>query len=358
MDFDKIRTRAQLIRRNFIENMDNFLLEFEEKSKKKGINVGWIPDEDTLVRELVRFSEPISYAKFFIDTKHLDIFGKIKHQKPQVKQVSIEEFEANQNNPDFIVVKGDFGVVENGNILLLDSPIQNSINQLSHLFIVLDINNIVLKQEDLDLLLFLKYGQQMAKDIKIISSKLQISKHDSIQSSLQQNDTNDVPVTVLLYDNGITSLLKDPELRQILYCIDCNLCKNCCPVYQITQTFSPKELVINFMKPDQIKSKTIFEHTTLCGNCDKVCPVNIPLKELIIKEMILSNMHKGFSDKNSDLFKIFSKRSKMNKINGGLRRYLFLQKFFGKNKMLYNYFSNQKEPFFNILQQEEKTDEE
>jgi L-lactate utilization protein LutB len=357
MDFDKIRTRAQLIRRNFIENMDNFLLEFEEKSKKRGINIGWIPDEDTLVRELVRFSESINYAKFFIDTNHFDIFGKIKHQKPQAKQVSIEEFEASQNNPDFVVVKGDFGVVENGNVFLLDSPIQNSINQLSHLFIVLDINNIVLKQEDLDLLLFLKYGQKMTKDVKIISSKLQILRHDSIQSSLQQNDIDDVTVTVLLYDNGVTALLKDPELRQMLYCIDCNLCKNCCPVYQTTQTFSPKELVINFMNPDQIRNKTIFEYTTLCGNCDKICPVNIPLKELIIKEIALSNAYKGFRDKSNDLFKIFSKRSKMNKVNSGLRRYLFLQKFFGKNKTLYNYFSNQKEPFFNISQQEELTDE-
>jgi L-lactate dehydrogenase complex protein LldF len=217
---------------------------------------------------------------------------------------------------------------------------------------------LVLKQEDIDLLLFLKYGHKMAEDIKIISSKLQILVPDSFSSSMQQANIQDVPIYILLYDNGITDLLKDKELRQIFYCIDCKKCKNCCPVYQITQTFSPREVVINFSKPDQIKSKTIFEHTILCGNCDKVCPVNIPIKELIIKEMIESNSYKKFDDKNSSLFKILSKRTKMNKVSSGLRRYLFLQKFFGKNKMLYNYFSNQKEPFFNISQREEKTNEE
>lgn len=358
MDFDNMKTQAQLIRQIVINNMDNHLLSFEKKIQQKGFEVIWIHDEEQLVEQLMQLSDTVNYARFFIDTQKLNIFDKIKQGRPHIKQISAEEFEANQNSPDFVVVKGDFGVVENGNILLLNSAIQNGFNYLSSLVIVLDINNLVLNQEDIDLLLFLKYGQNAVKDIKIISSKPQALVMDSFYSSMQQTDIQEVPIYILLYDNGITNLLKDSELRQILYCINCNQCRNCCPVYQITQTFSPKELVINFRKPDQIKSKTIFEHTTLCGNCDKICPVNIPLKDLIIKAMTESNAYKGFGDKNGSLFKIFSKRAKMNKINGRLRRYLFLQRFFGKNKMLYNYFANQKEPFFNISQQEEKTDKE
>lgn len=358
MDFDKMTTQAQLIRRIHIDNMDKHLLTFERKIQQKGFEVIWIHNEEQLVEQLIQLSNTVNSERFFIDNQQLDIFDKIKQQKPNAKQISVEEFEANQNTPEFVVVKGDFGVVENGNILLLNSAIKNGVNYLSSLVIVLDINNLVLNQEDLDLLLFLKYGQNMTKDIKIISSKLQVLVPTFFSSSMQQADIQEVPIYILLYDNGISNILKDRELRQILYCIDCKQCKNCCPVYQITQTFTPKELVINFRKPDQIKSKTIFEHTTLCGNCEKICPVNIPLKDLIIKEMIEANAYKGFSDKNSSLFKIFSKRAKMNKINGSLRRYLFLQKFFGKNKMLYNYFANQKEPFFNISQQEQKNDED
>jgi L-lactate utilization protein LutB len=358
MNFDNMKMHAQLIRRNFIENMETFLLEFEKKAQKKGFEVIWIHNEEQLVKQILQFSESINHARFFIDSQKLDIFSEIKQQKPNVKQISLEEFEANQNSPDFVVVKGDFGVVENGNIVLLNSALQNGINYLSSLVIILDINNLVLNQEDMDLMLFLKYGYNITKDIKIISSKPQILEPDSFCSSMQQAKIKDVPVYILLYDNGITDLLKDSELRQILYCIDCEKCKDCCPVYQITQTFSPKELVINFRKPDQIKSKTIFEHTTLCGNCDKICPVNIPIKELIIKEMIESNSYKRFGDKTGSLFKTLSKRTKMNKVSSGLRRYLFLQKFFGKNKMLYNYFSNQKEPFFNISQREEKMNED
>jgi len=355
MDLNSMKTQAQIIRRNFIGNMETFLLEFEKKVQKKGFEVLWIQNEEQLVKHLLRLSESIHYARFFIDSQKFDVFDKIKQHKPQIKQISAEEFESNQNSPDFVVVKGDFGIVENGNIVLLNSVIKNSFNFLSTLVIVLDINNFVLNQDNIDLLLFLKYGHRnIATDIKIISSKPQILVPDSFSNSMQQAEIKNVPVYVVLYDNGITDLLKDKELRQILYCIDCEKCKNLCPVYQITQKFSPKELVINCRKTDQIKNNTIFEHTTLCGNCDKTCSVNIPLKEIMIKEMIEANANKGVGGKNGNLFKNFSKRTNMNKIGRGLRRYLFLHRMFGKNRMLYNYFSNQKEPFFNVLQREGK----
>jgi hypothetical protein len=57
-------------------------------------------------------------------------------------------------------------------------------------------------------------------------------------------------------------------------------------------------------------------------------------------------------EKNIDLFKILSKRSKMNKKNPKIRRFFFINKYYGKNKQLANYLSNNKEDFFNISQRE------
>ena len=49
-----------------------------------------------------------------------------------------------------------------------------------------------------------------------------------------------------------------------------------------------------------------------------------------------------------DLLKDFLKRSKLNKESSKIRRYFFLRKYYGKNKQLLNYFSNQQDEFFNI----------
>ena len=42
-----------------------------------------------------------------------------------------------------------------------------------------------------------------------------------------------------------------------------------------------------------------------------------------------------------DLLKDFLKRGKLNKESSKIRRYFFLRKYYGKNKQLLNYFSNQ-----------------
>jgi L-lactate utilization protein LutB len=39
-------------------------------------------------------------------------------------------------------------------------------------------------------------------------------------------------VHLIILDNGRTSLLADPQLREALFCIRCGACLNTCPVYQ------------------------------------------------------------------------------------------------------------------------------
>ena len=88
----------------------------------------------------------------------------------------------------------------------------------------------------------------------------------------------------------------------------------------------------------------------LCGNCDQVCPVQIPISSLILKEIELAR--KVHPNRNS-VASVFEKRKKLNKMNGAFRRHFFTKKLFGKNKMLYSYFKQQKDAFYNYTWMQE-----
>jgi L-lactate dehydrogenase complex protein LldF len=146
--------------------------------------------------------------------------------------------------------------------------------------------------------------------------------------------------------------LEDNQLRETLYCINCGKCQRTCPVYNQTKEFTPIELIKYHCKEKNSTANKLFENTTLCGNCNEVCPVQINFTQLIINQMQYLAKRNKTHEKNIDLYRVFSKRTKMNKINSRFRRYFFLNKYFGKNKKLTNYFSSSKENFFNIIQKE------
>ena len=164
----------------------------------------------------------------------------------------------------------------------------------------------------------------------------------------------------MLYNNGITDIMEDNRIRESLFCINCGRCQQVCPVYAITKEYSPIELLKRNGDPNN-HYKDVFEHTTLCGNCEKVCPVKIPFTDLFIREMESVERHQP-GESGDDLLKDFLKRGKLNKESSKIRRYFFLRKYYGKNKQLLNYFSNQQDEFFNIrwreAQKELEKDEE
>jgi len=120
---------------------------------------------------------------------------------------------------------------------------------------------------------------------------------------------------------------------------------------------SPIELIKTNCVEIPSKRSAIFQQTTLCGNCQDVCPMNIPMTDMLIYEMNLVNGMNNYS-RNKQLNTILSKRSKLNQFNKPLFRYVFVKRFFGKSKMLYNYFKNQNNIFYNIVRNNpEQSDE-
>lgn len=95
-------------------------------------------------------------------------------------------------------------------------------------------------------------------------------------------------VHLVLLDNGRSQAYADEELRKTLQCIRCGACMNHCPVYTrigghaygtvypgpIGQIISPHLLGIK----DTLDLPTA---SSLCGACEEVCPVNIPIPSLL-----------------------------------------------------------------------------
>ncbi|MEA5053150.1 MAG: LUD domain-containing protein, partial [Propionicimonas sp.] len=98
-------------------------------------------------------------------------------------------------------------------------------------------------------------------------------------------------VHVVLVDNGRTRVLADPIGRSALRCIRCSACMNICPVYErvgghaygsvypgpIGAVLTP---MLRGLESDIDQSLPFA--SSLCGACADVCPVKIPLPDLLI----------------------------------------------------------------------------
>lgn len=94
---------------------------------------------------------------------------------------------------------------------------------------------------------------------------------------------------VVLVDNGRTDLLADDAAWEALRCIRCGACLNICPVYRQTGghaygwTYSgPIGAIIAPGMLGLAKAMPLPHASSLCGACADVCPVRIPIPELLI----------------------------------------------------------------------------
>lgn len=93
---------------------------------------------------------------------------------------------------------------------------------------------------------------------------------------------------VILLDNGRTNLYAQDKLNVALSCIRCGACLNACPIYKnvggYTYNTTYQGPIGSVISPhlgsfeDNVHLSTA---CSLCANCTEVCPVKIPLHELI-----------------------------------------------------------------------------
>lgn len=150
--------------------------------------------------------------------------------------------------------------------------------------VLVGIEKIVPRDYDLALLLNLLGRSGTAQDLTVYTEFISGPK------SAEQPDGPE-EMHVIFVDNGRTEVLAG-DCREILRCIRCGACLNVCPVYRQASGHAyrsvypgPVGAVLSpiLLGKDFPQKADLPKASSLCGACHEVCPVNIPIPDLLLR---------------------------------------------------------------------------
>ncbi len=185
---------------------------------------------------------------------------------------------------DIGISGANFVVAETGTIVLVENEgnIRMSTTVPGVHIALVGIEKVVPRLEDLALLLRLlcrsATGQRVTSYVSFISSARTPAEGDGPEK-----------LHVVFLDAGRSRLWADPEQRAALNCIRCGACLNFCPVYGSVGGHSygwvypgPIGSVITPHYVGIEKASQLPQASSLCGRCEEVCPVKIPLPDMLL----------------------------------------------------------------------------
>jgi L-lactate dehydrogenase complex protein LldF len=119
-----------------------------------------------------------------------------------------------------------------------------------------------------------------------------VETYQNFISGPRKPDELDGPdeVHLVLLDNGRTQAYADVQLRATLQCIRCGACMNHCPVYARigghaygTTYPGPIGAIISPHLLGLGATHALATASTLCGACAEVCPVRIPIPDILVR---------------------------------------------------------------------------
>jgi L-lactate dehydrogenase complex protein LldF len=338
-DIELAKRRAANVKYKAICNIDKYLLEFESNFTKNGGKVIWASSEKDAHREILNIVKR-SDAKLIVKQKtmlseeleinelllknHREVLetdlgefivqiagekpyhiltpamhkskedvAALFHEKfgtpPEYRPEEITKFVRELLRDKFI--RADIGIT-GGNFLIADmgavALTENEGNGLLSIafprihIAVVGIEKIIPAFEDLDLFLPL---------LATLGTGQNLTVYNNIVMGPKTTGEPDGPdeMYVILIDNGRTDVLKLPEQRSALSCIRCGACLNGCPVYRSIGGYSYGAVysgpIGSVISPHYLGLKE-YNHlsfaSSLCGKCTEVCPLKIPLHELLL----------------------------------------------------------------------------
>ena len=159
-----------------------------------------------------------------------------------------------------------------------------------------------------------------------------ITVYNSIFTGPKKEGEVDGPeeMYLVLLENNRSELLKHEKQRNALTCIRCGACLNACPVYKnigghtYNTTYSgPIGAVISPHLKGMEEYKHLSFASSLCGGCTEVCPVKIPLHEMLLdnrnESVKLGYSKAGEKIAISSMNTFLSKRKRMDMFNAKMK---------------------------------------
>ncbi|MDZ4817153.1 MAG: LutB/LldF family L-lactate oxidation iron-sulfur protein [Verrucomicrobiota bacterium] len=340
-DPDAMRILAGELKQHVIENLDTYLPQAEAALQKNGVKVYWATDAQEacqtvldimvknnckrMVKSKTMVSEEIELVHFLekhgmesLETDLGEFIVQIDHDHPSHivtpiihknrRQVA-ESFQREgigeyNETPEVIVAqarkflrdkyfKADVGLTganflsaESGRIVLNTNE-GNSRFCLAapriHIALV-GIEKIVPTDKDLSILLNLLARSATGQKLTVYTEFIKGAK-------LATRPEGPEEMHLVFIDNGRTKVLAS-ECREILRCIRCGACLNVCPVYRQASGHAyrsvypgPVGAVLSplLAQDDFPEMADLPKASSLCGACHEVCPVNIPIPDLLLR---------------------------------------------------------------------------
>jgi L-lactate dehydrogenase complex protein LldF len=333
------RERASFIKTTTLNNLDKYLIEFENNFTQRGGKVIWAQNAEEALKEIGQIMQR-KRAKTVVKSKsmiteeiHLNTFlekngidaietdlgeyiVQLADQKPY-HIVTPAMHMSKKDIADLFVKKLRITPTDDAQQLVLtarrllrEKYTQAEVGITGANFILADVGGIALTENEGNARLsttFPKTHIVIAGIEKMLPSIMdldlfwpllstsgtgqQVTVYNTILTGPRQPTEKDGPeeMYVILLDNGRTNLLALPEKREALNCIRCGACLNVCPVYKnigghtYGTTYSgPIGSVIEPHLQGMAQNKHLSYASSLCGACTSVCPVKINLHNLLL----------------------------------------------------------------------------
>ncbi len=384
------KQRAAAIKYKVIENLDEYLIEFELNFEKNGGKVIWAQTGKDAIEEILKIlkrqkakhivksksmiTEEIEFNRVLeenniesLETDLGEYIVQLAGEKPyhivtpamhkskeDIAKLFNEKFNMPiESTPDEItayvreklrkkfieadvgVTGGNFLIADTGSVALTENE-GNGLMSVSfpkvHIAIV-GIEKIIPSIKYLDIFwpLLSTYGTGQ-----------KITVYNSIISGPKKKGEIDGPdeMYVILLDNRRTEILKKPIQRKVLTCIRCGACLNNCPVYKniggytYNSTYTgPIGSVITPFLNGMKDYKHLSFASSLCGKCTEICPVKINLHELLLQNRN-DSVKEGYAKGFEKLLMYASKKILINRwmmdVGGGKIKNLFVKTFVKK----------------------------
>jgi len=388
-DLDKAKQRAAHLKYKVLNDLDKYLIQFEDNFEKRGGKVIWAQDEKEAQKEILKILKDQN-AKTVVKSKSMTTEEINLNQALQKAKIDVLETDLGEyivqlagEKPYHIVTPAMHKSKEDVAKLFaekLGSPEDASIEELTNIirqklrknfrnadvgisganFLIADIGAIGLTENEGNGLMSISFPKThivVAGIEKLIPSienldlfwpllatygtGQNISVYNSIVSGPKQDNEVDGPeqMFVILLDNKRSELLAQERQRIALSCIRCGACLNACPVYKnigghaYETTYSgPIGAVIN---PYMLGMDYMHQSfaSTLCGKCTEVCPVKIPLHNLLLvnrKDAVDQKAERADNNKMFVWKKAMMSRKRMDMASGSTKN-LIIKQFFKKS---------------------------
>lgn len=334
---DLARAAAAEIKDFVLDNLGGLLLDLEARCVENGIQVHWAEDGDQarkIIAEIIGDSKQIVKAKSMATEEiHLnDFLIKLGHE---VVETDLGEYvvQIDGDSPSHIVapiihkslkqiatsfereglgpysevaetltmqareklrskfksaevgISGvNFAIAESGRLVLVENEGNNRFSTTAppvHIALM-GIEKVLPREADLPLFLRLLAASATGQ---------QLTTYAHFIKGPRADDEPDGPneVHLVLLDNGRSRVLSGPY-REILRCIRCGACLNVCPVYRQASGHAyghvysgPLGAVLAPALEGVEKLGDLAKASTLCGACEEVCPVKIPIPSMLLR---------------------------------------------------------------------------